>query len=215
MTRNPLVIAYHLVWTVYGWWLPNDPRGSNSSTIRANVLAELGELHKGRKKVQPAGREVRAFYQQAALLLKHPLLKLDEAARALVAEGFADVVAREKLTSWACAVMPDHVHILIRKHRLQAEEMMDLLRNAAAERLRTLPAWADHPIWAGPGWKVFLDHPDEVRRTIGYVERNPEPYGLPPQKWPFVQTYDGWPLHVGHSPNSPYAKALRAAGRCP
>jgi hypothetical protein len=107
MTRNPLVIAYHLVWTVYGWWLPNDPRRSNSSTIRANVLAELGELHKGRKKVQPAGREVRAFYQQAALLLKHPLLKLDEAARALVAEGFADVVAREKLTSWACAVMPD------------------------------------------------------------------------------------------------------------
>ena len=24
----PIVIAYHLIWTVYGWWLPNDLRGS-------------------------------------------------------------------------------------------------------------------------------------------------------------------------------------------
>jgi len=25
--NHPLVIAYPLVWTGYGWWLPNDPRG--------------------------------------------------------------------------------------------------------------------------------------------------------------------------------------------
>ena len=31
--NNPLVIAYHLIWTAYGWWLPNDPRGSGSVTI--------------------------------------------------------------------------------------------------------------------------------------------------------------------------------------
>ena len=24
--QNPIVIAYHLVWTAYGTWLPNDPR---------------------------------------------------------------------------------------------------------------------------------------------------------------------------------------------
>jgi hypothetical protein len=215
MTRNPLVIAYHLIWTVYGWWLPNDPRGSHSSTIRANVLADLGELHKGRKKVQPAGREVRAFYQQAAPLLKHPLMKFDETARALVADGFAEVVGGEKLTCWACAILPDHVHGLFRKHRLQAEDMMDRLRNAAADRLRALAPWAGHPVWAGPGWKVFLDHPDEVRRTIAYVESNPDPYRLPRQTWPFVQTYDDWPLHPGHSPNSPYAQGLRAVGRYP
>jgi hypothetical protein len=35
------------------------------------------------------------------------------------------------------------------------------------------------------------------------------PLGLPAQKWPFVNPYDGWPLHPGHSPNSPYAKRLR------
>jgi hypothetical protein len=54
-SHNPLVIAYHLMWTAYGWWLPNDPRGSSSHTIRNDVIAELGELHLGRKQVQPRG----------------------------------------------------------------------------------------------------------------------------------------------------------------
>jgi hypothetical protein len=62
---------------------------------------------------------------------------------------------------------------------------------------------------------VFLDHPDEVRRTIGYVERNPIKIGLPAQRWGFVRAYDDWPLHPGHSPNSPYAKRLRELGRYP
>ena len=65
-----------------------------------------------------------------------------------------------------------------------------------------------HPIWGGPGWKVFLDHPDEVRRTIGYVKRNPSEVGLLAQTFPFVTEYDGWPLHPGHNPNSPYARRL-------
>ena len=42
---NPIVIAYHLIWTAYGWWLPNDPRGSMSRCIASDVIAELGELH--------------------------------------------------------------------------------------------------------------------------------------------------------------------------
>ena len=28
MSDHPIVIAHHLIWTAYGWWLPNDPRGS-------------------------------------------------------------------------------------------------------------------------------------------------------------------------------------------
>jgi hypothetical protein len=30
-----------------------------------------------------------------------------------------------------------------------------------------------------------------------------------------VQEYDDWPLHSGHSVNSPYVKALKAVGRYP
>jgi hypothetical protein len=113
---QPLVIAYHLVWTAYGWWLPNDPRGSGSRTVRRDVIAELGALHHGRKRVQPPGREVRAFYEQAAAVLRHPLLAFDDAARNVIAAAFAEVIAEQRSTCYTCAIMPDYVHILIRKH---------------------------------------------------------------------------------------------------
>lgn len=214
---NPLVIAYHLIWTAYGWWLPNDPRGSFSKFICANVIAKLGELHYGRKKIQSASRDLRQFYQDAPQVLIHPLLTLDESAQNEVAHAFAEVIQEHRYTCYACAIMPDHVHILIRKHIHLAEDMIENLKDAS--RLRPSTSGhrpPDHPTWTGAGgWKVFLDHPDEVRRTIVYIENNPLPLGLPVQCWPFVKDYDGWPLHPGHSPNSPYAKRLREAGRYP
>jgi REP element-mobilizing transposase RayT len=214
--NHPLVIAYHLIWTAYGWWLPNDPRGSGSRTVRSDALAELGELHHSRKKAQPTGREVREFYDRAAAVLRHPLLTFDAAERQIIAEAFGAVVAAERYTCYACAVMPDHVHVLIRKHKHEAETMVENLM--AASRAALVRAGRDpaHPTWtAGHGWSVFLGHPDELRRTIRYIERNPVKDGLPAQVWDFVRPYDGWPLHPGHSPNSPYAKRLRELGRYP
>lgn len=217
MAQQPMVIAYHLVWTAYGWWLPNDPRGSGSRTVNSDVIAELGELHFGRKKVQPAGREVRKFYQRAAQVLRYPLLSFDEAARAAVAAAFGEVIAAERYTCYACAVMPDHVHILIRKHRHRSEDMIENLQRHSRLRLSEQCFRApDHPTWtAGAGRHVFLDHPDEVRRTIRYIEQNPVKLRLPSQSWPFVTPYNGWPLHPGHSPNSPYARRLSEVGRYP
>lgn len=211
---RPIVIAHHILWTLYGWWLPNDPRGSTSRTIRNDLIAELGELHFGRKRAQPAGRDVRAFYAQAAVHLQHPLLSFQPAELPAVAEAIGDAVDELGLTCFAFAVMPDHVHLVVRKHRLLAEEMIERVQSLSRERLvaRGLRE-ATHPVWTRGGWKVFLDHPEEVWRTIGYVEKNPLALGLPVQKWEFVTPYDNWPLHEGHSTDSPYVRRLRAAGR--
>jgi len=208
-----LVIAHHLIWTAYGWWLPNDPRESGSKEVRTPVLAELGELHYGRKRVQPSGWEIRQFYEQAIPRLQHPVLAFDAGARDEIAKAFGQVIEENRYTCYACAILPDHVHLLIRKHKHQAEDMIEALKEASRARLSaTMHRAPDHPIWTGGGgWKVFLDHPDEVCRTIRYIERNPLPLGLPMQQWPFVKAYDGWPLHPGHNPNSPYAKGLRKA----
>jgi REP element-mobilizing transposase RayT len=214
---QPLVIAYHLIWTGYGWWLPNDPRGSGSTTVRSELLKEFGGIHHGRKQIQPASREVRSFYAKAHPLLQHSVLIFNEQARNIVGEVFGQVMERERYTCYACAIMPDHVHLLIRKHKHLAEEMIEVLKESSRAELLDLGlAPEDHPVWtAGGGWKVFLEHPDEVRRTIRYIEKNPLEIRLPEQKWRFVKPYDGWPLHPGHSPHSPYAKALRAVGRYP
>ena len=205
-----VIIAHHLVWTAYGWWLPNDPRGSTSHSIRNDLIAELGALHYGRKKVQPASSDIRAFYLQAQQTLQHPLLTFSEREIEIIGETFAEVIERAPYTCWACAILPDHVHILLRKHRDRAERMVANLQDASRSYLRERGFRdAAHPVWGGPGWKVFLDHPDEVRRTIRYIEDNPVKMRMGPQRWGFVKDYDGWPFHPGHSPDSPYAKRRR------
>lgn len=213
----PLVIAHHLIWTLYGWWLPNDPRGSCSRKIRNDLLQQLGDLHYGRKAIQPASRDIRRFYDDAATLLKHPLLDLGTSDQiAATAEGFADAIGTFKYTCYACAILPDHVHLILRKHKHAAEDMIENLQHFSRARLSAAGLRAhDHPTWCRLGWKVFLDHPAEVRRTIQYVEKNPLPYRMPVQHYDFVTLYDDWPLHEGHSVHSPYVKLLRAAGRYP
>lgn len=171
---RPLVIAHHLIFTVYGRWLPNDPRGSSSHEIRNTLLEDLGELHVGRKLVQPDGQVIREFYRQADKRLARPAIDLDADDRSLVAESFAEAIEAEHFTCWACAVMDDHVHLVMRKHKYKAEEMIGLLEETSRSRLREADKRReDHPVWGGPGWMVFLDHPDAVRRTIAYADRDP------------------------------------------
>ena len=207
---RPFVIGYHLIWTAYGHWLPNDPRGSGSKLVRSSQLAKLGELHYGRKRVQPAGKDIGAFYEQAKFTLNYPVLEFDANAIGTIATAFGETIREKPYTCYACAIMPDHVHLVIRKHRDSAEDMIASLQKSSCLALGAMGFGGDgHPIWTHGGWRVFLDDPDEIRRTIRYVEHNPVAEGLPRQYWDFVKEYDGWPLHAGHDPNSPWARRLR------
>jgi REP element-mobilizing transposase RayT len=188
-----MIVGYHLIWTAYGWWLPNDPRGSMSQAIASDVLAELGELHYGRKRIQPTGWVIRDFYEKAQPLLKHELLKFNENNLEIIAESFAETIRKRKYTCYASAIMPDHVHLLIRKHRDRADAMIEAFQEAS--RMRLIEAGIrseNHPVWGGPGWNVFLDCVEDIERTIRYIEQNPVKIGRPIQRWNFVTPYDGW-----------------------
>src|SRR5262245_15297656 len=188
-----MVIAHHLICTAYGWWLPNDPRGSESHEIRVERIAELGELHHGRKPVQPLPSVLRDFYRRASDNLKHELLQFDEADWEVVAGSFARVIREAGYTCYACALMPDHVHLLVRRHRDQAEVMLERFQEASREDLIAAGRRpVVHPVWGGPGWKVFLNSRDGIERVIRYIRANPVIIGRPIQEWPFVTPYNGW-----------------------
>ena len=207
---KPLLIGHHLIFTAYACWLPNDPRGSMSHVCATDVLRELGELHRGRKQIQPASSEIRSFYERADGKLKHPRLTFSATDVGAIAGAIREVIEMQNYTVYACAIMPDHVHISIRKHRDRAEEMIEHFQEASRSWLRKENLRPkDHPVWGGPGWKVFLHTPDDFIRTNQYVDDNAIKQGLPAQRWDFVKRYDRWPLHEGHSPNSPYTKGLR------
>ena len=188
-----MVAGYHLIWTAYGWWLPNDPRGSTSHEIRVERIADLGQLHHGRKVVQPPAAELRRFYDEARQALKHELLPFGEADVVVLANAFATAIVGRRYTCYACAIMPDHVHLLLRKHRDKAEEMIahfqEISRQALIEVYRRPET---HPVWGGPGWKVFLNTREDIERIADYIRQNPIRAGRPEQNWEFVTRYDGW-----------------------
>jgi REP element-mobilizing transposase RayT len=91
--------------------------------------------------------------------------------------------------------MPDHVHLLIRKHRDKAEDMIEHFQDASRAAVLAKPQPArgiNHPVWGGPGWKVFLETRADFERTIKYIEQNPVKIGRAMQAWPFVKPYEGW-----------------------
>jgi len=133
--QKPLVIAHHLVWTAYGWWLPNDLRGSGSKIVRNPSLAQLGDLHYGRKRDQPRGQEIGKFYDHVQQLLRHDLLTLTGNELAAAACGLAHTIAEQRYTCYACAIMPDHVHMILRKHKHTAEQMIENFQALSRERV--------------------------------------------------------------------------------
>lgn len=190
------VIAHHLVWTVYGTWLGNDPRGSGSVEVYSPKLVGLGEAHLGRRKVQPLRSVVREFYQVAEPILKFPVIRFDATQILDVAAAFEHVIQEHSYTCYACAIMPDHIHLVVRKHRHLGEEMIEhFQRHSRVAPSLVDPLMMEHPIWTKGGWDRFLDSPNAVRTRIRYVEANPERDGLSRQVWPFVTNYDGWAYH--------------------
>jgi hypothetical protein len=190
------VLAHHLIWTGYGHWLPNDPRGSGSAAIFKEELQKLGAIHFGRKKIQPRRSEVKEFYAEADQLLEHPRIQFTGEMIDVIAAAFGTTIQKRHYTCYACAALPDHAHLVIRAHRDDAETMIDELQKESRLALfdrELLPM--DHPVWIDGGWKVFLGTVDQIRGRIRYVENNPKKEGLPAQHWPFVTAYDGWPYH--------------------
>ena len=189
-----MVAGYHLIWTVYGYWLPNDPRGSTSHEVRVEAIQSLGEIHYGRKAVQPSSQEIREFHNKARAILKHPVLTFDDDEIALIGTVLGEAIAEKGYTCYACAVMPDHVHLLIRRHRDKAEEMIALFQEKSRAALIAMEKRGPlHPVWTdGPGWKTFINSRRQFENEIEYIRHNPIKIGRPEQVWEFVKPYDGW-----------------------
>ena len=188
-----MVIASHVIFGVYGFWLPNDPRGSWSDFVGSWELFRYGPATKTTETRSLAARPHDRHARLAAkTALKRPAVQFNAAQIAAVARGFEDYARRAKLSVFACAVMPDHVHLVLARHRLNVEPLVIQLKGAATRRLI---AEGLHPFASGENcfargqWKVFLDTPKDVLRAIRYVELNPEKEGLPSQPWPFITSF--------------------------
>jgi REP element-mobilizing transposase RayT len=196
-----MVLAHHVIFGAYGFWLANDPRGSWSDFVGAWDVFRYGPATKTTVRRSLAARSHDGQLRKAAKgALVRPAVELSGVQARAVARGFAWYAERARLGVLTCAVLPDHVHLVIERHRLTAEQLVIQLKAAATRQLlaESLHPFADIAVegsvpkcFARGQWDVFLDSVDDVRRAVGYVEGNPEKEGKPRQRWSFVRGSGG------------------------
>ncbi len=98
-----MVAGYHLTWTAYGYWLPNEPRGSTSIEVRVAALKPLGGIHFGRKKIQPSADSIADFHEKAQDVLKHAVLTFDQDNIQFIGKIIGQEIAARKMNCYACA----------------------------------------------------------------------------------------------------------------
>lgn len=195
-----MVIASHVIFTAYGFWLPNDPRGSWSDFVRNWELYGYGAAttRRTRRKLDSNLHQYRT--QLKGALRYAPVQFSGEQARC-IADGLADQAFRSRIIVYACAILPAHVHLVVARHSYRVEQVANLLKGAGT---KSLVRRGLHPMenqiasgkrlpspWASGLWKVFLDSRFDVRRSIDYVNENPVREGKRAQRWRFVQPYEG------------------------
>ena len=200
---SAMVIAYHVIVSAYGFWLPNDERGSWSDFVGRYELLQFGEATKTDARHSVADRRMdRARREAARAALLYPPVTFTGAQAVIMAAAFADGCRRSGFIILACAILPDHVHLVIARHSYDVEQVVNRLKGAATRALADADA---HPLaghvdgqgktpspWAQGLWKVFLDTPEDVIRSVKYAEDNPLEAGLKRQRWSFVTPLTEW-----------------------
>jgi REP element-mobilizing transposase RayT len=197
------LLGVHLCWGAYGFWLPNDPRGSGSEYVWSEDLRPFGDATKvedrSRSKARvPHDRRQRLAAKRA---LKYPAVRFTGVQARAIGIGFGALAKEIGLAVWACAILPDHVHLVVGPHSQPADVLAARFKMAGTGRLKrdglhpfghlAGPSGGVPKCWQRGEWKVYLFDATAVRREIEYVEKNPLKEGKPRQRWPFVTPYAG------------------------
>ena len=138
--------------------------------------------------------------QLAKESLKYPPVVFDGRQARAVARGFARAIEIGGYVIHACAILPEHVHLVVARHSLPIERIIAHLKKEATKRLL---AEGIHPLEAfrkgdrpppspwgqKKGWVVYLSSDAEIQQRIEYVEENPLKEGKKRQGWRFVTPF--------------------------
>src|SRR5262249_24617532 len=172
-----MMLGYHAIFGAYGFWLPNDPRGSWSEFVGSWELFRYGPATTTTETrslaYRPHDHSQRLAAKQA---LAYPPVQFSGLQARAVARGFADYAKRAALTVWASAILPDHVPLVVGPFRLKIEQTVIQLKGAATRQLleEGIHPFGDHRLpngrlpkcFARGEWKVFLDCDKDIRRSI-------------------------------------------------
>jgi REP element-mobilizing transposase RayT len=176
-----MILAYHTIFTTYGTWLPNDPRGSYSKNVYKEAIQTLGGIRYRRQDPQPDADTLRQFWNASRGTTNRRQFFINDSTRPIVASGFARAAEQLELTVYACAIMNDHVHLLSARNRHRIEYIYGRFKSDASRALNP-----PHTPWTKGAWKVFISDTETIASAARYIEMNPIKAGMSPQNWNFV-----------------------------
>ena len=198
-----MIHAYHVIVPHYGFWLPNDPRGSWSEFVGSWELARFGTTTRRleRRSLARLSEQERVCRDKMRESLKFPPVVLTGHQALSIAKGFKAHCEKNEYSIWALSILPEHTHMVIARHRFKVEQMVNLLKGAATRQLITdtlhpmaaYVAAGERPphMWARGEWKVYLDSDQHIENAIAYVIENPIKEGKPRQNWQWLAPYRG------------------------
>ncbi len=194
--------GFHVIFSTYGFWLPNDPRGSWSNVVRNWELARFGPATKveTRQSVATADHD-HELRRAAKLALQYPEVKLTGRQARAVGTGFGVAIDEAGYSFYACSILPQHVHLVLGPHRRNIRRIVGHFKARATQQLsheclhplagyKQPDGTAPSP-WAQRSWIVYLYSEQHLLKAIGYVEQNPLKEGKPRQRWSFIIPYTG------------------------
>jgi REP element-mobilizing transposase RayT len=152
------ILAYHLIWTTYGTWLPGDQRGWIQKRTRGIQAPD-------------AQRETRARQNMA-----EDAVVLTALQRKIVEQTIRDHCRIRDWQLHALSVRSNHVHVVVTVDR-SADEVMDQLKAWCSRKLsdaagltRTVAVGAGRRRWfTEDGDKELIDTEEYLANAIRYV----------------------------------------------
>ena len=119
-----MIHAYHIIITTYGFWLPNDPRGSWSDWVRQWELVAYGKATKVSTRRSVAARPHDYQHRlEAKKALRYPPVSINGRQALAVAVGFKRAIAESGYVVHACSILPQHAHLVIAHCGRRAEQI--------------------------------------------------------------------------------------------
>ncbi len=192
-----MILGFHTIVSAYGFWLPNDPRGSWSDFIRQWELLRFGKAtmvsdNRCRSRDE---HDIRSRIR-AKRALRYPIVRFTGKQARAIGHGFARAMREGGYSVHACSILPTHVHLIIGPHSRNIRRIAGHLKARATRQLNTEHlhplakfASADKPApspWARYPWTIYVDTRKHLRSAITYVENNPLKERKPRQHWSFV-----------------------------
>jgi hypothetical protein len=194
------VLGFHFVISAYGFWLPNDPRGSWSSTVRQWRLVRFGPATKVSTTRSLANvAHDRTTRTAARSAMKYPPVRFDGPAAGAIGAGLRRASLEAGYSVHALAVLPEHFHLVMGWHDKPIDRIAAHLKVRATGELTrrglnpmqrfARPDGRMPSPWARNYWCPYITSARQMRIAIRYVQRNPLREGKPVQRWRFVQPF--------------------------